>query len=402
MNSLEKMEISPSKTFSRHGFSLLFFFIVAPFVGENMFEHTFGELLSQCLAAASCLLILIMCLYTNFDVNFFIFVSYLLLLEHLMVFLPALLSDLVIESKNGIISPDGLAGFFMFILLINICCKLNKTQSLFKSTAYFLTIVVFLNFFLTQDFKFPDFATEIRKSLATGYMDRKWIVGHRNVIFTVQYMWILFMGLYYKTSNRNYTKMFIFQTVVTFLIGIYSWNVTMLVCISVLFVLYMFLGKYFSIWHYTFIYLFIDIGVVIFRITDSFSTLFVSVLKRNVTFSGRVELWDIYIDQYLNGSLSNLLFGNFGVTHAFTNTHNMLLGLLCYSGVVGLLLFVLLYVMSANSLHKIKNNNLSRFISMILFIVLINSITMEFYLQPLFILFLGYKSRDLINRDVLI
>jgi hypothetical protein len=382
-------------------FSFLLFFLVMPFVGENMFEHTFDKFISQCLAAVSCLFIFIMCLYFNLDVNFFIFVSYLLLLEHIMVFLPAFLSDLIIESNNGMISPYGLVGFFMFILLINIYCKLNKVQTLFKATAYFLTILVFLNFFFTRDFQIPDFATEFKQAIIGGYMDRKWIVGHRNIIFTVQYMWILFMGLYYKTSNRNYTKMFVFQILITLLIGIYSWNATLLVCICILFVLYMFLGKYFSIWHYTFMYLFIDLGIVFFRIQDIFATFFLNVLKRNATFSTRTAIWDIYIDEYINGSLLNLLFGNFGVTHSIANAHNMLLDLLCYSGAVGLFLFSVLYILSANSLQKIKNNDLSRFISMILFVVLINSITMSFYLQPLLVMFLAYKSRYLINKDVL-
>jgi hypothetical protein len=52
-------------------------------------------------------------------------------------------------------------------------------------------------------------------------------------------------------------------------------------------------------------------------------------------------------------------------------------------------------------LQKIENNDLSRFISMILFMILVNSITAEFYLQPLLVMFLAYKSRYLINKDVL-
>jgi hypothetical protein len=396
MPSLEKMGTSEK---ARLSFPL--FFLIVPFLGENIFQYTFGKIVSQPLAVVSCLIILVMCLYFNLNINYFILVLYLFLFEHLMIFLPALLSDVIIENKNNMISPLGLLGFFMFLILINIYFKLNKIQILFKTSAYFLTVIVFLNFFLTQDFQIPDFATEIKKSLATGYMDRKWMVGHRNIIFTIQYMWILFMGLYYKVANRNYTKMFIFQILFTFFIGIYSWNATMLVCISLLFILYMFLGKYFSIWHYTFIYLFINIGVVFLKIQDIFASLLVNTLHRNITLSGRSELWDAYIDQYINGGLLNLLFGNFGITDVPNNPHNMLLGLLCYSGVIGLLLFIILYVLSANSLQKIKGNDLSKFLSIILFVVLLNSITMAFYLQPLLVMFLAYKSRYLVDKDVL-
>ena len=76
----------------------------------------------------------------------------------------------------------------------------------------------------------------------------------------------------------------------------------------------------------------------------------------------------------------------------------MFLGLLSFTGVLGVLLFSTLYILSIINLNKNRNYDVSKLITIVLFCFLLNSITMEFYLQPMMAMYLGYITRSLIRE----
>lgn len=373
---------------------MFLFLLILPILGESIIQVTLGDTASRFLAVLACLTIIFIFFWFKVKLNSFIFILFALLIERVFIYIPAFISHIEIANRNNAIIPFGIIAYFILILFINSLFELNKMKTFFKTSAIIMTIFVLLNFLVTSELTVPNFFAEIRTALNTGYMSRKWLVGHRNQIFNLHAEWILFMGLYYKTTNKDYDRMFIFQIFTTLFVAIYSWNATMMMCSALLFVLYVFRNNLFSrltIWHYVLCYLLLEIIIVFLRITDYFTDFFVNVLHRNVTFTGRTYVWDIYIEQYSNGNLFNWLFGNFGETLSSKNTHNMFLGLLCYSGGVGLFLYAILVVVTCTRLYKSRNTDYSKFISILLFVFLINSLTMEFYLQILLVCFLGYK-----------
>ena len=87
----------------------------------------------------------------------------------------------------------------------------------------------------------------------------------------------------------------------------------------------------------------------------------------------------------------NKLFGNYGVTDLTVNSHNMFLGILAFTGIIGEILYFYLLYIAARKLYKERKTDSAKFISIIIFGFLINSLTMEFYLQPLIAIYIGYK-----------
>ena len=316
--------------------------------------------------------------------------------------MPILLGNVELSNGSQIIVPYGLLGYFALFLFIDIYFKNGKSRELFKTMMVLMTVLVFMNFILTPDFRISNFAIEFSDTLDTGYtLGREWLFGHRNRIFINHLVWILSTGIYYYLINKDYKKMFTLQVLFTFLVSIFSWNSTMMMCTVILYILYIFRNKKLtnaSIIRYSMVYVILEVSIVFLRVQHYFEYFITTVLKRNLSFTGRTDIWDYYINQFLNGDIMNYLFGNFGNTTYGINSHNMFLGLLSFTGIVGIILFLSLYIKALVMLNKEKKDDVSKFITIILFAFLVNSLMMEFYLQPLLVLFLGYNVKELIKE----
>lgn len=376
--------------------------IIFPLLGENVIGTVLGDSISKVLSIFSCIILFIIILKNKkIRINSFLIIMVIIILLKLMttfVFAPKL--GISVNNVNNMIVPYGMIAYFTLFLFIE-QYKNNKEKMIliFKSMTIILTLCVFMNFFFTSDLKLANNIEVFKEAMSTGYtMSRIWLFGHRNMIFIHHLMWIVITYIYYKLANKDYKKMFFWQSLFTLLVSIVSWNSTMMVTTALIFVLGIQKNKIISkinINHYIFIYLFLELGIVFFRIQDIFAFLIVNILHRNLSFTGRTDIWDYYITQFKDGSALNLLFGNFGYTTYGVNTHNMFLGLLAFSGIIGLTLYFLLVFLASRRLRKEANTESSKFVSLIIFGFLINSLTMEFYLQPLIALYIGYLIKDI-------
>lgn len=104
-------------------------------------------------------------------------------------------------------------------------------------------------------------------------------------------------------------------------------------------------------------YLISFIFIVICRMQSLLAPLITDVLHKNVTFTGRTEIWDTVIGRMANDSL-HLLIGFYGNSEqlspyfpAITTAHNAILDVAYYSGILGLICVTLIFVLTLKVLY---------------------------------------------------
>lgn len=374
--------------------------LLFPILSENIVSAVFGDLLSKIFSMISCMVILLLLLKKKIKLNIFFMNIILQIVIHLVITFMFLSSGSEISVANSFITPYGLIAFFMLFLFIDISIY-NKTNLyiVFNSMTIIMTVSVLANFFLTADLQFANNIETFREAFYTGYTNsRLWLYGHRNVIFIHHVMWMVFSYISYGLNNKNYNKVFICQILFTLIVGFVSWNSTMIFVTFIILIFAIFRNNLFSkitIIHYVLLYFILEISVVFLRIQDVFSYIIVNVLHRNLSFTGRTSIWNVYIDQFINGKFVNKMFGNFGFTFLNVNTHNMFLGLLSFTGIIGSFLYFHLLFLSMKNLIYDANLDSAKFVSVIMFGFLINALMMEFYLQPMIVMYIGYRIKDI-------
>ena len=382
--------------------------VLFPLLCENIITTIFGSQLSNIFSAISCIILLFFILIQK-KMRFspFLIVTSLLVVFHIILYIVASSTpDVTISNAsptvNSLISPYGILAYFILFLFIEQCLSsINKTRVIFLASTIALSVGIIANIFLTGNLQIADNISTFQQAVNTGYTNsRVWLFGHRNQIFIHHLLWILFTYLCAFVYQKNYTKIFIAQILLTLLVGIISWNSTMIIAtmiISILFALRHSLLKKLNILVYIIVYLILELGIVFLRLQNSFSSLIVTILHRNLSFTGRTAIWNYYLNQYGTSGPINKLFGNFGKSTIVANSHNMGLGLLAFTGISGVALYASTIVLTVKTLLKERHADIARIISIIIFGFLINSLTMEFYLQPLIALYFGYHATTLNN-----
>lgn len=382
-----------NKTLMILQYIILFF----PILGENIISTVLGDRVSKILSVVSCAYIILYAIKRNkIQLCSFNVVMLLLIVHHAIITFVLVSPTTKITVANNIITPYGLIAYFMLLFFIDLNIQnLDKTRVIFKSMMTIMTISVFANLIFTGDLHIANNISVFNEAITTGYTNsRSWLFGHRNMIFIHHLMWILFSYISYRLEKRNYSKLFVFQMFFTMIVAIISWNSTMMFTTFLVFVIAIFRKNFLSkltIVHYVIIYFILEFGIVFFRIQEVFAFIIVGILNRNLSFTGRTGIWNYYIEQFSNGKFINKLLGNFGETALTVNTHNMFLGLLACTGIVGMVLYYMLLFFSMNNLKKEKDTDTAKFISIIIFGFLINALTMEFYLQPIIAMYLGFR-----------
>lgn len=381
--------------------AIMYMMIIFPLLGENLISTILGDTPSKICSIISCIIILIIVIRERkVHIDKFLIVMLLLIAEHIIINFVFAPKNLKITTANNMITPYGLIGYFMIFLLINTYIKnADKMRVIFRSMMIVMTISVISNLIFTADLHIANNVQTFREAINTGYTNsRRWLFGHRNMIFIHHLMWILISYIYYRLNKRSYSKLYFWQMFFTIIVGVVSWNSTMMLTTIVILILGMFRKRKilrFSIGSYVFLYLILEIGIVFLRVQNYFSFIIEDVLNRNLSFTGRTYIWNYYINQFSNAGIFNKMIGNFGITELTVNTHNMFLGLLVFTGIIGLALYFILLYLSAKELKKKKNTDISKFVAIIIFGFLLNALTMEFYLQPLIAMYIGYKIKEI-------
>lgn len=155
-----------------------------------------------------------------------------------------------------------------------------------------------------------------------------------------------------------------------------------------------------SKWKLSILYVFIYLAIVIFRIQNFLLKEFIEeTLNKRITFTGRTELWDTVIR---NISLSPIIgFGSknevLSNSYGIKESHNGIIEILLWSGILGLVVFLLIIIFS---LRNCKVDINSQILISAIFCYFIGNLTesgftLNRYGFWLFIIFvISYKSRE--------
>lgn len=163
-----------------------------------------------------------------------------------------------------------------------------------------------------------------------------------------------------KDRNNKKVSFFYILTILSSILSIFMrWSATGVVGL-VIYLMTLLLYKY-KLFSNTFnwkkvlgIVIIFFLMINIFRLQNLFSFIVVDILNKDLTFTGRTEIWDIALSLFLK----NPVIGNgadclkvYGYMHA----HNFYINLLCTVGIFPLLIFIWIIATSIKKLRKDEN-----------------------------------------------
>lgn len=215
-------------------------------------------------------------------------------------------------------------------------------------------------------------------------------------------------------KNRKLTlKTFIFIAI-SVISTILAWSGT---CIIGMFI--MCLGfvcavcniKYFNFKKIFIVAVMIALGILVFRIQDVFAPVIVGMLHKDLTFTGRVYAWDMALKMIKKNifiGYGTINGGRLTIFDVWKNTeavsaHSYILEIILQGGLIGFGAIVYAYIVAGKCLYQNRKTQISIFISISLFAMLIMYITegWVYHTFQYIILYLAYYSWKITNNNVI-
>lgn len=295
-----------------------------------------------------------------------------------------------------IINNGNIIGMIDQVLSVCTLCILtenglrNNQQVFLKSFITFFAVLVTINFITI--ILYPDGLYYSSLKIDTA---RNWFLGNKNV-FIIYIIPLLFsLKLYGKLMNKKLNVWFWFFATISLFSLIFCWGATGIVGIVFYLIGILFENKFrklklFRIKNYFFSYIALFISIIILRFQNLFSYLIIDFLKKDITFTGRVYIWDFVIDVIKDSPLIGYgnEFNDFRFSKSLVyksyHAHNQLLEFIYQGGLIYLGFMIGLIWMITGRLKKYKNSKYCFLISFTIFIYLIMMIT-EYYNLLLFV-----------------
>lgn len=167
-------------------------------------------------------------------------------------------------------------------------------------------------------------------------------------------------------------------------------------------------SRIFNIKSYLALYIILFYSVIVYNIQERYADLLYRFLGKDVTFSGRIQLWDIGIEMIKNSPLigygmadtSNIIFSP--ISGKYLSSHNQFIQLMIEGGFVSMLAFASIGYLTLKKLYENKERESSKILSIGIFtiaLVLFSEAIGFFYI---FILFAFANNIDKIVNSQLI
>lgn len=151
-------------------------------------------------------------------------------------------------------------------------------------------------------------------------------------------------------------------------------------------------------------YLVLFFSVIIFKVQNLLSFIFVDILHKDLTFTGRTIVWSDVIKLIGNKPI----FG-YGVEYRFTrlarsinlqvyHAHNEILEIIYKTGLIGLISFVIFFTVSVKKLYINKDNEFVKVLSFIMFIFMVMMLTEAYSLENILYVFAIFYNVDYILK----
>ena len=252
----------------------------------------------------------------------------------------------------------------------------NDRKIFLKSFETLLSILIIINFITILAHPVGLYMND------TGYIEN-WFLGYKNshILYFLPYILVSFLNSYidYGKLKIHNIVMFIVIIMSTFLVN----NSTAIIGLSII-ALFLIFNKFikkndfFNSYTYLIIFIALFIFIVMLRFQEIFSFLIVDILNKDITFTGRIYVWDKAINYILEKPI--LGYGNvsFQYSTIVFSTHNMILGIFHKVGALGAAIFLKFIIKICQKLNKTKGELISKFISIILLTYFI-MMTTEYY-----------------------
>lgn len=204
-----------------------------------------------------------------------------------------------------------------------------------------------------------------------------WLLGYRNSLILYVFPALLCSVINGYRNNKLYFRTKILF-IISFLSTVLSGSSTLLVglFLTLIFIVLkkiLIYKKIMNVYSYTITYIAIFLGIIILRVQNWFSFIIVNILKRDLTFTGRIFIWDYVIEfikfkPILGYGIENtfIRYSKTKIWKSF-HAHNMFLEVLYKTGFIGFIIFLKIISLSANELNKTKSELISKFVAWQLF-----------------------------------
>lgn len=334
------------------------------------------------------LLLLLLTLFNN-KIDFFLIIVF-------FFFIWRTLSSVLLHG--GMHELSRTLRILSLVLFVSTAPK-KDLKLILKIISYLMSFYVVLNFITML--VFPN-------GLYSDNMRGAWILGIGNQFGFFMVPTIIMNAIVSWIKVKKISYFTIFIAIISFFSAFLADSMTGVTIITILTVMLLLL-KYdkYNITTLNFnklmiIYLLVWLFLILFNNFEFFEYLFVEVLNRNMTLSGRTSIWNITVEE-----IKNSLFVGHGINTEIsllngTNfvAHNLILQVLLDSGIIGFGLFLILFLISGRKLNKNSGNKLALILSIGIFSILVGGLT-ESYRLTFLILFLALAYNiNLLNYSI--
>ncbi len=131
--------------------------------------------------------------------------------------------------------------------------------------------------------------------------------------------------------------------------------------------------------------------IVIFRVQDIFSFIFVDVLDKTLTFTGRTYIWDNALEKISQSFLFGYGDNSFFYNKYILSTHNQFLGIVYETGIIGLFIYLIIYKCIVKEIDSCKDDHVlffsKYFIFIYLLMMLMEDYNMRYYMYIFVIIY---------------
>lgn len=312
--------------------------------------------------------------------------------------------------------------FIFYMVFIIFSAFLNDTLNpgIFYSIAVFTGFCIYISYamrnitefikgvyYLFATVVFMNFLTLLIGGIATSPdgLSINYLLGGKNSIAMTALPTIPLIYLY-SYMFHNKLKVIPLLLVLICTISLYLSESGTGIVVSFLAILFVILPKqYFpSFPTYFWMYIVVFFAIVVFRLQELlFGDFITDVLHKDMTFTGRTYIWDLVLHLIQDSWLIGYGRGNQIISHYFgdlNETHNGFLEIMMYSGVLGILFFLIILIVVGYKLNSNKNNLISKILSFSIFSYLIIGLTESvFYKKEFWILLvISYNIKYIIEN----
>lgn len=242
-------------------------------------------------------------------------------------------------NGNVTSSFDNLLSIFTICILIE--SGLEKNPKIFlKSFISLLFLLVSINFITVLLYPNGMYYSDL--SIDTA---RNWFLGNKNNLILYILPLVFLIQLYRKITNQKISVFYMIVLLESIISISYCWSATGVVGLGLFMIGTLFQKKlssnhFLNFKNYFLSYIILFISFIVLRLQNIFSYFIVDILKRDITFTGRVYIWDFIIE-----SVQKKMLCGYGIEYALTrflkstkvhayHAHNQLLEFLYQGGVI--------------------------------------------------------------------